>query len=128
KQVLPSISTALPDAPYPADALEEGADPVESSELRHFQIGADLHGQRLDRALVALAPEFSRSYLQQLLALGAVQLQGQVVTKAAATVRAGAAGSIELRPTPQSQAFRPEPMALSVVYEDEHLRIIDKPA
>jgi 23S rRNA pseudouridine1911/1915/1917 synthase len=33
-----------------------------------------------------------------------------------------------LRATPQSQAFKPENIALNVVYEDEHLRIIDKPA
>ena len=43
-------------------------------------------------------------------------------------MHAGEAGRIELRPTPQSQAFRPEPMALDVLHEDEHLRVIDKPA
>ena len=43
-------------------------------------------------------------------------------------MQAGEAGQIELRPTPQSQAFKPEAMALDVVYEDEHLRVIDKPA
>jgi 23S rRNA pseudouridine1911/1915/1917 synthase len=43
-------------------------------------------------------------------------------------VKAGEAGEIELRPTPQSQAFVPEDLPLTVVYEDEHLRIVDKPA
>ena len=37
-------------------------------------------------------------------------------------------GTIELRPTPQSQAFKPETMALDVVYQDEHLLVINKPA
>jgi len=73
-------------------------------------------------------PEFSRSYLQQLIDAGAVRLGGLAVTKAALKVRAGDRGEIELRPTPQSQAFQPEAMALTVVYEDEHLRVIDKPA
>ncbi|WP_354353668.1 RluA family pseudouridine synthase [Variovorax boronicumulans] len=108
--------------------LEEGADPVESSELRPFAVSEALHGQRLDRALATLVPEFSRSYLQQLIEAGAVELQGRTLTKASATVRAGQEGRIELRPTPQSQAFKPEAMDIVTVYEDEHLRIIDKPA
>ncbi len=108
--------------------LEEGADPVEPSELRSFAMGPDQHGQRLDRALAVLVPEFSRSYLQQLIEAGAVELQGRTLTKASATVRAGQEGRIELRPTPQSQAFRPEAMDIVTVHEDEHLRIIDKPA
>ena len=112
------------------DAAEsdEGADPVESSELRPFTVGQAEHGQRLDRALAALVPEFSRNYLQQLIEAGAVELQGRAVQKASATVRAGQAGRIELKPTPQSQAFRPEAMDIVTVHEDEHLRIIDKPA
>lgn len=108
--------------------LEEGADPIEPSELRPFAIDPAQHGQRLDRALAALVPEFSRSYLQQLIEAGAVELQGRTLTKASATVKAGQAGRIELRPTPQSQAFRPEAMDIVTVHEDEHLRIVDKPA
>jgi 23S rRNA pseudouridine1911/1915/1917 synthase len=73
-------------------------------------------------------PEFSRSYLQQLIESGAVRLRGAPATKPAQRVKAGEAGTIELRPTPQSQAFVPEDLPLAVLYEDEHLRIIDKPA
>jgi 23S rRNA pseudouridine1911/1915/1917 synthase len=108
--------------------IEEGADPIEPSEQRPFVIDPAQHGQRLDRALAALVPEFSRSYLQQLIEAGAVELQGRTLTKVSATVKAGQAGRIELRPTPQSQAFRPEAMDIVTVHEDEHLRIIDKPA
>jgi 23S rRNA pseudouridine1911/1915/1917 synthase len=35
---------------------------------------------------------------------------------------------VELRPTPQSQAFKPQAMALDVVFQDEHLMVINKPA
>nr|WP_307614631.1 RluA family pseudouridine synthase [Variovorax boronicumulans] len=108
--------------------LEEGADPIEPSEQRPFVIDPAQHGQRLDRALAVLVPEFSRSYLQQLIEAGAVELQGRTLTKVSATVKAGQAGRIELRPTPQSQAFRPEAMDIVTVHEDEHLRIVDKPA
>ena len=94
------------------DTPEAGAD----SELRAFTIPADWHGQRLDKALAALVPEFSRSYLQQLVADGAVRLEGQPVLRSAAKVRAGQRGEVELRPTPQSQAFVPQAMDLDVVY------------
>jgi 23S rRNA pseudouridine1911/1915/1917 synthase len=91
-------------------------------------IAADQHGERLDRALAQLAPEFSRSYLQQLIGEGAVRLRGSAITKPAQRVRAGDTGEVELRPTPQSQAFVAEDLPLSVVYEDAHLLVIDKPA
>ena len=104
------------------DALEP------EPELRRLAFGADAHGQRLDRALAALVPELSRSYLQQLIEQGAVTLGGAVATRAAQKVKVGDEGAIELRPTPQSQAFRPEPVPLDVVYEDEHLLVVNKPA
>lgn len=105
-----------------ADALA-GAD----SELRPMQMGAAQHAARLDRALVDLVPEFSRSYLQQLLAQGMVSVNGKPVLKASARVKAGDQVVLEMRPTLQSQAFRPEPMAIEVVYEDAHLLVVNKP-
>jgi 23S rRNA pseudouridine1911/1915/1917 synthase len=108
---------------------DEGAELSDASETRPFTVGVAQHGQRLDRALAALVPEFSRSYLQQLIEAGAVRLRGgRPAVKPSMTVHAGEAGTIELKPTPQSQAFRPEPMELRVVHEDAHLRVIDKPA
>ncbi|WP_298207822.1 RluA family pseudouridine synthase [Acidovorax sp.] len=109
-----------------ADESEALADT--SSELRHMLVGAQQHAARLDKALVDLVPEFSRSYLQQLLAQGLVSLNGKPVQKAAARVKAGDQLVLEMRPTLQSQAFRPEPMAIDVVYEDAHLLVVNKPA
>ena len=125
---LPSIISADPLGITPEVAdHDEGVELSDASEIRTFLIGEAQHGQRLDRALAALVPEFSRNYLQQLIDAGTVELQGRVVTKTSATVHAGEAGRIELRPTPQSQAFRPETMAINVLHEDDHLRVIDKP-
>lgn len=45
---------------------------AKSAEVRELIVPPELHGQRLDRMLVAGVPEFSRSYLQQLLEDGAV--------------------------------------------------------
>ncbi len=108
--------------------LEDRSDTESELELRPLFIGSHLHGLRFDQALVELVPEFSRSYLQQLIQRGAVTLDRLSACKASTRVRAGDCGSIELRPTPQSQAFKAEAMALDIVYEDEHLLIINKPA
>ena len=99
-----------------------------AAEQRAWHITEAQHGLRLDRALSELVPEFSRSYLQQLIEAGAV-MQGDVaLRKPAHKVRAGETGQIELRPTPQSQAFVPEAMALDIVHMDEHLLVLNKPA
>lgn len=121
------IISTDPLAPGEDAGADDGAE-HDALEVRAFTIDAVLHGARLDRALAVLVPEFSRSYLQQLLEAGAVTLSGKAVTRSAAKVRAGERGSVELRPTPQSQAFVPEPMALDIVYEDAHLMVVNKPA
>ena len=110
------------------EALGEPLDESAAVEWRELTVPPELHGSRLDLAAVEAAPEFSRSYLQQLIAAGAVHVDGQPLTKPAGRIRAGQRVRIELRPTPQSQAFIPEVMDLVVVYEDDHLRVIDKPA
>ena len=133
----PGIIGSAPQAAGPSDqggmapdllAEEAADDQEEGPETRPFRIDAALHGQRLDRALALLVPEFSRSYLQQLIDDGAVCLQGRVARKPSAPVRAGEQGTVELRPTPQSQAFKPEAMPLEVVHEDADLCVIHKPA
>jgi 23S rRNA pseudouridine1911/1915/1917 synthase len=101
---------------------------VTACELRQAFVPVQSHGQRLDLALVQIVPEFSRSYLRQLVDSGAVAHNGRTQTKASSKVKAGDSLTIELQPTPQSQAFKPEPMALDVVYEDSQILVINKPA
>ena len=107
---------------------EEGAEPTPELESRGWVVPDGLHGLRLDRVLSELVPEFSRSYLQQLIEHGAVTSGVRILGKPSARVKAGDTGVVVLRPTPQSQAFKPEAMDLNVVYEDEYLRVINKPA
>lgn len=107
---------------------DERADAGPDVELRQIVFREAQHGLRLDRALVESVPEFSRSYLQQLIELGGVTINARVARKPSISVKAGDVGVIELRPTPQSQAFKPEEMTLDRVYEDEHLIIVNKPA
>ena len=75
-----------------------------------------------------MAGEFSRSHLQALIERGHVRVDGAWPSTASRQVRAGQRVEVELVPTAESRAFRAEPMALAVVYEDEHLLVIDKPA
>jgi 23S rRNA pseudouridine1911/1915/1917 synthase len=109
--------SAEPDAPW-----------SEEPEHREALVRAQLHGARLDKAVVAMAGEFSRSHLQTLIEGGHVHVDGRVVSTPARRVQAGQRIAVELIPTPQSQAFRPEPVPLAAVYEDEHLMVIDKAA
>jgi 23S rRNA pseudouridine1911/1915/1917 synthase len=107
---------------------DETEDPAGEVEWRRVSIPVELHGERLDRALVGAVPEFSRSYLQQLIEAGFVTVNTQTAGKPSLKVKAGDAVVIELRPTPQSQAFTPQSIPLQVVFQDEHILIIDKPA
>ena len=107
----------------------EAAEPDEAAhEWREAVVDADGHAERLDKLLVRLAPEFSRSHLQGLVAGGHVRVDGQSITVPARKLRAGQHLRVELVPTAQSLAFRPEAMALAIVHEDEHLLVVDKPA
>lgn len=96
-------------------------------EQRRATVSAEVHGWRLDKALAHLVPEFSRSYLQQLLEQGAITLNGALNVKAAHKVGIGDVLLVQMRPTEQSQAFRPETMALDIVYEDAHILVVNKP-
>ena len=121
------ISSATAASGLPDEFRDEGEAGVEF-ELRQVMVPASSHGVRLDRALAGIVPEFSRNYLQQLIEAAAVQLNGTTITKVSAKVKAGDDLRIELKPTPQSQAFKPEVMRLEIVFEDEHLLVVNKPA
>ncbi len=97
-------------------------------ETREAVVPDALHGQRIDKAVVAVAPEFSRSHLQTLIESGHVRVEGRQVTTSSRKVSAGQRLTVQLIPTPESLAFRPEAMPLAVRFEDAHLMVIDKPA
>ncbi|NUZ06186.1 RluA family pseudouridine synthase [Piscinibacter koreensis] len=124
-----------PFGPRPAsddDELAEAgaADAADAAgvETRSATVGADSHGQRLDKAVVAIAPEFSRNHLQSLIEAGHVVVDGAPATSASRKVRAGQRIDVTLVPTAESRAYRGEALPLAVVYEDEHVLVLDKPA
>jgi 23S rRNA pseudouridine1911/1915/1917 synthase len=122
------IISGSADANPMADEAQDEAEAGAEVELRSVSVPVESHGSRLDKALAGLVPEFSRTYLQQLIEAGGVLVKGIKSVKTSLKVKAGDELTIELRPTPQSQAFKPEAMALDIVYEDSHLLVINKPA
>ena len=111
--------------PEPAD---EAVDEMAGIETRQFQVEAEAHGLRLDKWLASRVPEFSRSHLQHLIAEGQVRSGVQALASASRKVVAGQVIDVTLLPTVQSSAFRPEPIALDIRFEDAALLIVHKPA
>jgi len=116
------------DCPADDAELESGEVDPADAEQRHLLVYAAGHGQRLDKLLALAAAEFSRNHLQGLVEAGHVRVDGQPCTHNARKLRAGQSVDVTLVPTAESQAFRPQPMALDIVFEDEQLLVVDKPA
>ncbi|MCV2357679.1 RluA family pseudouridine synthase [Paucibacter sp. TC2R-5] len=126
-QALPaSEPTALTAGEDEWDAEQTGiADEVEAREA---QVDATWHNQRLDRFLVQIAPEFSRNHLQSLIDVGCVKINGLAASSASRKLHAGQNVRIELQPTAESRAFKAEVLPLDIVYEDEHVLVLNKAA
>jgi 23S rRNA pseudouridine1911/1915/1917 synthase len=83
-------------------------------------------GGRLDKVLADLAPELSRGRVQALMAAGLVSREGRVLSDASAKA---AAGRYQLLiPPPVAADPQPEAIPLTVLFEDAHLIVVDKPA
>ncbi len=94
-----------------------------------FIIAAD-PPPRLDKALARDVPAeaaLSRTRLARLIGIGAVTVDGRVVSEVKARPREGAVIGIDLPEVSQSH-IGPEPIALSILYEDSDLIVLDKPA
>jgi len=83
-------------------------------------------GQRLDKAL-ADASGLSRERIKALMGDGRVTLDGKAAAQASLKPAPGAAFAISIPAVTPDEA-QPEDIPLSVVFEDEHLIVIDKPA
>ena len=86
-----------------------------------------LAGQRLDKALAAAAPELSRARIQALMAEGAVSLDDEPLTDASAKAAARRLSHPGSR-RPRRPSRSPRTSRSTVLYEDAHLIVVDKPA
>ena len=92
-----------------------------------IEIKVKNRGDRLDRWLSEHLPDISRSRLQKLIEEGNVKLNGQVCTSKKIQVARGDRLHLII-PVPQPLDLQPEAIPLDILYEDEHLIIINKPA
>jgi 23S rRNA pseudouridine1911/1915/1917 synthase len=82
---------------------------------------------RIDRYLSQELPDLSRSRIQQLIEQGVVQVNGKVCTSKKTTVQSGDRISLVI-PEAKPLDLQPEAIPLDVLYEDDSLIIINKPA
>jgi 23S rRNA pseudouridine1911/1915/1917 synthase len=89
--------------------------------------GPDDAGQRLDKFLASRLPELSRARLQDLIEAGEVSRGDGVITDVSSRVKPGQSYAVGV-PEPRPAAPQRETLPLDILFEDEHLLVLDKPA
>jgi len=102
--------------------MEERADRFET-----FIVAAGEQGQRLDRLLAARVSELSRSQLKALIRAGEVTIAGRAILDPDHRVEAGATITLHVPPPAPAEPLG-EDIPLTVIYEDQALLVVDKPA
>jgi 23S rRNA pseudouridine1911/1915/1917 synthase len=99
----------------------------EETQLRQLTVPEEANGQRLDLFLAQQLNEVSRSRVQLLLQQGSVLIDGKLA-KASRKVRSGENISILGDPQPPPLRAMAEAIPLEIVYEDDDLAVVNKPA
>ncbi|MDP9366254.1 MAG: RluA family pseudouridine synthase [Chloroflexota bacterium] len=102
------------------DDPDAGAEPVELRPTR------EQTNQRLDRFVADALPDLSRSYVQSLIESGRVKVDG-VVRRAAFKMTPGEVVTVEV-PPPSVHDLEPEAIPLAILFEDDDVIVLDKPA
>ena len=107
--------------------LEDAADYSRTPEDR-FRVPEACGGRRLDAVLAELLPQHSRSRLQAWIREGRVRVDGEVAAEPRYKMHGGE--SVEVTPAPDAAALadQPEDIPLAVVFEDDDLLVVNKPA
>ena len=93
-----------------------------------LSVPADCGGQRLDQVLARLRPQHSRNRLQNWIREGRVAVDGCTVCEPKQKLWGGERLELAEAPDDNALSSAPEAIALNIVYEDETLIILDKPA
>ena len=100
---------------------------VESTEYRRsFEVGEEDARERLDRFVERHLPAVSRGRIRAAIGAGSVTVDGAAL-ESGRRLRAGQVVEIRLD-APPVEAMAPEPIPISVVYEDDAFLVVDKPA
>lgn len=120
-----NISSLDNDVDY-SDDLEFSAAPNAESFI-NLIIPTELAGMRLDAALAKLLPDYSRNRLSSWIKAKAVLVNGKPA-QPKDTVIGGEALYVQVQKSSENAAFTPEPMDLDIVYEDDTVIVLNKPA
>ncbi len=100
---------------------------VEDDDIRSFTVPPEGANARLDKWLATCCEGFSRSRIQGLILAGRMRVNGEVAARATVKVTPGDVVTLAI-PPPVPAEPQPEDIPLSIVYEDEHIIVLDKPA
>jgi 23S rRNA pseudouridine1911/1915/1917 synthase len=93
----------------------------------HVIVPPEMVGWRLDRALAALIPTLSRERLKALISSGQVSSGADLTRDPATKVRVGTPYVVHV-PPPLPAHNEAQNIPLTIVFEDDHLLVVDKPA
>ena len=91
------------------------------------RFSAEHEGQRLDRALTQVFPQYSRSFLAKLIDDRRVRINGVTAEKSSLRVSAGQNVEIDV-PPPADTAITSQDLPLKILYDDQDIVVVDKPA
>jgi len=94
-------------------------------KVKTLQFNSPVSDIRLDKYLTQVLPQFSRAYLQKLIVQGYILVNGQ---RTKANQRLSNVDSITVKLPPLPLYPLAEPIPLTIIYEDEEILVIDKPA
>lgn len=97
------------------------------TDARTVSLLVDDPGERLDKVIALKLPELSRTQAQRLIEQGCVTVNGEVVRKPAFKLESLASLTVSL-PAPAPAAHAAEPIPLAIVFENQDLLVINKPA
>jgi 23S rRNA pseudouridine1911/1915/1917 synthase len=106
--------------------MAENYRPEGSANLQ-LVVPSELAGLRLDQALARLLPQHSRSRISGWMRAEQVRVGG-AIARPKQKVRGGEQVELDAAAPPQERAHEPQALALSIVYEDDALLVLDKPA
>jgi 23S rRNA pseudouridine1911/1915/1917 synthase len=109
------------------DELEEDTDATSATSIRTFLADPAAANLRLDQYLAQALPDISRARVQLLIEAGQVRVDGHPA-KPKQKLHGGESIEIEGTPQPAPLHATPEDIPLEILFEDQHLAVINKPA
>ncbi len=105
---------------------------IENENLKGEQkveltVAEEMSGKRLDSVLAGMMPEYSRSFIQKLFENGSITVGGDPCSEKKRKAATGDIVEITI-PQPERLEVEAEDIPLDIVYEDDELLVVDKPA